>query len=527
MFYQLFWCLLVVGNPMVNYNNSDLVFHLNRIIGLKDVLTYPINFKTFNQIGYGINYFYPWLTLYPIILLVNLFHSIKIGYIAFLISVTALTGIIAYFSGKQIYNDKNIKLKSFVFAVLYMFLNYRLLNIYRRFDIGELIAMSFVPMVIAALYSILIKNKKCGIQLALGMAFILYSHVLTTILMIVVCILMTLFSLSRIANIKDSFKEIVKAGFIFALLSLGFILPYLQQAKLGVTSPFLGDLQTAALPFNELINNSLSNTLGTKQITIANLGLICVVFLLIGLVNLHKTKDQNLFYILGLIFTILTTNLFPWGSMPKTISLLQFPWRFMTFAAVFLLLYGVSFVLNVQHSKFIASFLVIISIMLQLSSINLLKRTARESDFVSESKILEMLNWNNLDYLPLKSEKEMVTISNHAFYVGDKKVNIPYKVYNNRFVINVPNKFKGKDLNIPIEYYIGTKTVDSNGKKINVSQSKRGTVEIKSVSSNKITITSEYSKKARLGQLISLFTLMFILLKSFFKTIKLAFKNKK
>lgn len=378
--------VLIGGNSLITYCNSDLVFHLNRIIGLKDVLTKPINFKTFGQIGYGINYFYPWLTLYPVVFLIKLFHSVNLGYTAFLILITIITGIIAYYSGIQIY-DNNAKLKSFVFATLYIFLNYRLLNIYRRFDVGEMIAMCFIPLVIAALYSILIKNKKYGIQLAVGMSLILYSHILTAILMLVVCIIMTIACLSRIVKIKNSIVEILKAAFVAILLSLGFIFPYLQQARLGITSPTEFNLQDMALSFNNLISDSLANTLGNQQITIPNLGIICVIFLFMGLINLHKTQDQNLFYILGLIFTLLTTNLFPWGSMTKSISLLQFPWRFITFAAVFLLLYGVSVLLDVEQAKFISGFLVIIAIMLQISSMNLLKSTINSENMVTKNRI--------------------------------------------------------------------------------------------------------------------------------------------
>ena len=51
------------GHYLVSYQNSDLIIHLDRVLGLGGVWFHPINFKTFAQIGDGINYFYPWLTL--------------------------------------------------------------------------------------------------------------------------------------------------------------------------------------------------------------------------------------------------------------------------------------------------------------------------------------------------------------------------------------------------------------------------------------------------------------------------------
>ncbi|MGX5378195.1 hypothetical protein ACWCL1_08130 [Ligilactobacillus sp. LYQ135] len=494
-------------NPLINYRNSDLVFHINRMIGLDNVLTHPINFKTFNQIGYGINYFYPWLTLYPVVILMKLFHSVTFGYVAFLYCLNVVTGLIAYYAGKQIYTHRS-ELKSTVFAVLYMFLNYRILNVYRRFDIGELIAMAFVPLVISALYSILIKNEKHGIQLAIGMTLILYSHLLTAILMLVVCIIMTIACVTRIVDVKKSVVEVLKAAFLSMMLSLGFILPYLQQARLGIASPFLGNLENSAFPVSELINNSLNNTLGNSQITVANLGLICIVFLFIGLVNLNKTKDQQLFFILGLIFAILTTKLFPWRLINDSVALLQFPWRFMTFAGVFLLLYGVSITLDAKRYKFIAPFLVVLAIGLQLSSVVALKSTAKSENFISENKIGQLLNWNNLDYFPKESEKMANTISNHEFYANNKKINIKYKVNDDKMTITVPKQADGKDLNIPVVYYAGTKVFNSSNQELKVYRSNRGTLELKNVNSGEITITSEYSTLARIGQIISLITLL-------------------
>lgn len=47
----------------------DMYFHMSRLEGLQNVFTNPINFQTYNGVGSGVNYFYPWLTYYPAILI--------------------------------------------------------------------------------------------------------------------------------------------------------------------------------------------------------------------------------------------------------------------------------------------------------------------------------------------------------------------------------------------------------------------------------------------------------------------------
>lgn len=69
---------------LTSYAYSDIEFHLNRIIGLSNIINHPINYKVFNQIGMGVNYFYPGLTIFPAALLIKFTHSVVKGFLTFL-----------------------------------------------------------------------------------------------------------------------------------------------------------------------------------------------------------------------------------------------------------------------------------------------------------------------------------------------------------------------------------------------------------------------------------------------------------
>lgn len=65
--FSIIFIIVGGGRRCLTLYNSDLAFHLNRIIGTENVLTHPISYTVFHQLGLGVNYFYPWLTILPII----------------------------------------------------------------------------------------------------------------------------------------------------------------------------------------------------------------------------------------------------------------------------------------------------------------------------------------------------------------------------------------------------------------------------------------------------------------------------
>ncbi|MFK5676177.1 hypothetical protein [Ligilactobacillus sp. LYQ60] len=97
----------------------------------------------------------------------------------FIVWINVLTGLIEYYSSKSIFHNKLVAL---TFSILYVFATYRSLDLYRRFDIGEFIAMAFIPLVVSALYQIIVCDKQRWMMLAVAMALILYSHLLSLVL---------------------------------------------------------------------------------------------------------------------------------------------------------------------------------------------------------------------------------------------------------------------------------------------------------------------------------------------------------
>lgn len=501
---------------LTSYAYSDIEFHLNRIIGLSSIINHPINYKVFNQIGMGVNYFYPGLTIFPAALLTKFTHSVVKGFLTFLFLLNVVSGMIAYYSLKSVYKNR---FKATIFSTMFIFMTYRALDIYRRFDIGECLAMTFMLIVFSAMYQIIVDQKNSWVKLAIGMALVLYSHLLSAIIVSIMCGLMLILNWKNVKSWKFVIIQLCKSGITTFTLGLGFLLPYLQQTRLKINPPFIGNLPSAALNMPDLFNNSLNNTLGNSKQTVVSLGIICLVFLIIGLFKKHETPVEKSFYMLGLFSVILSTKLFPWNLFQKHFALLQFPWRFLEVASVFLLIYGVSAVIDSKRTIFSLG-IVGCTVMLFYSSVVNLENTAPAKNIMNESRINKAMSYDNWDYFPQKAAYNLSIVNHQFFDAKGKQVSIKHWVTDTDYVIKL-NSYKSSELNVPVLYYYGTQA-KMNGKKLGVKASDRGTVELQSVPQNgEIKITSQYTKFARTGQIISVISLlglMALMIRSYFRT---------
>ena len=501
---------------LTSYAYSDIEFHLNRIIGLSSIINHPINYKVFNQIGMGVNYFYPGLTIFPAALLTKFTHSVVKGFLTFLFLLNVVSGMIAYYSLKSVYKNR---FKATIFSTMFIFMTYRALDIYRRFDIGECLAMTFMLIVFSAMYQIIVDQKNSWVKLAIGMALVLYSHLLSAIIVSIMCGLMLILNWKNVKSWKFVIIQLCKSGITTFTLGLGFLLPYLQQTRLKINPPFIGNLPSAALNMSDLFNNSLNNTLGNSKQTVVSLGIICLVFLIIGLFKKHETPVEKSFYMLGLFSVILSTKLFPWNLFQKHFALLQFPWRFLEVASVFLLIYGVSAVIDSKRTIFSLG-IVGCTVMLFYSSVVNLENTAPAKNIMNESRINKAMSYDNWDYFPQKAAYNLSIVNHQFFDAKGKQVSIKHWVTDTDYVIKL-NSYKSSKLNVPVLYYYGTQA-KMNGKKLGVKASDRGTVELQNVPQNgEIKITSQYTKFARTGQIISVISLlglMALMIRSYFRT---------
>lgn len=316
--------------------HSDWSFHSARVqqmyLNLKrgQVFTF-IGTDTFSKVGNANFLFYPSVFLYPWALLKLVFKPVA----AFLIYswlLTFATMLVSYFC---MLAYRNSKLTAFFFAIIYAIVPYHFYLTLGNYVLGEAQAYTFIPVVLLGMYRIL--NNQGWKALGIGITLEMYCHLVSTFISIEVCGILFLVWLcfSRSLNWRVLIN-LCKAVGLYLLLSAWLFVPLATDYfHKGLTKPTSGFMLTRDLGDYIIgcINNLPSNTGG--------LGLLLVVILLFGWKWCRKGTYDIYIYLVGVLMTIMITSTFPWQWFKSTpLAIIQFPYRYTSFAACFLAVVG-------------------------------------------------------------------------------------------------------------------------------------------------------------------------------------------
>ena len=180
----------------------DILFHLSRIVGIKDSFSNDLFSSIYsnylNGYGYGNPLFYPDIFLYVPAFINYLGLSINTSYKIFIILVNFFSIISMYITVKGISKSKYAGIIS---SIIYAFASYRLIDVFSRAALGEALAFIFIPLIIYGIYNIIYGDYKKFYILVIGMSGLILSHILSTY---IICILLSIFCL---INIKKFIKE--------------------------------------------------------------------------------------------------------------------------------------------------------------------------------------------------------------------------------------------------------------------------------------------------------------------------------
>lgn len=312
----------------------DTQFHLNRIEELYRSIQSGHLFSStgtyaFSRIGLAINRFYPYLFLYLFATL-QFFLKPIVAYNLGCFLLTLASLLISYFSIKSLTNSKKT---AFLFSVLYNNSGYLLLQISMRGDIAEYIALLLFPIIFVGGKKIFDPGSRQWMWLPVGMILVCYTHILSMILfaLFLGCI--------YVLDYKQINLLMVKRLSVSVIITVLFCLPLLitmlmARSKTAVIIPIVPDvlINEAVSPSN-LLYNSLNNAIPNSLLDV-NLGLVAAIAGMIGILTFkRRNRELKIMEALGLFFTFLATNLFPWFVFQNTpVHIIQFPWRFLGLA---------------------------------------------------------------------------------------------------------------------------------------------------------------------------------------------------
>lgn len=373
-FTGLFTCFPLFRHSIAS--GWDSWFHLNRLEGIKDglysrqfpVMIYPNNYNGFGMAGI----LYPNFFFYiPGIL--RIFHvSILSSYRFLLLAIQMAAPYVMYIAMKSVTDSV---FPSFTAGFLYALFPYRLSNIYHRQAIGEVLALLFIPLIVAGLFHILFLIPKKGIPLLIiGYTGVIQSHILSCLLVAFFTCFLILLGGRRFFH-KERRTAFFLSCFSVFLINLWYIVPFLTFYLSGINEQaFIGNFSKSSSTFLELLGFVPLFDGGSQGI----LGLIGIVCLLIPIFFLIFTKEKNhcslrkkgffTLFFCAILFLSMTLSFFPWDLLNQlpfikmATDMLQFPFRFHILTSPLLIMSASYFIgsfkefLHVKNPHFLKGF---------------------------------------------------------------------------------------------------------------------------------------------------------------------------
>lgn len=506
---------------------DDTYYHFLRIIGLSDnfkhgLLQSGVSTSFFGKIGYGQYIFYPWITLIPFSFFKLLTASWIQAYYLGLMFYFFVSFLISHYVMKKFSNST---FQAVIFAVVYNFSTYRLIDFFSRAAIGEYLATIFLPLCFLGFYELFFGDNKNWKILAIGMSLIIFSHILTTFMCLLIFVLILIIFSPKVKLSKNRLLDFGKAVGTTILATLIFTVPFIIE-EFSQDYGIPGQQALKGKSLLSLITSSFLNTSGRSfEGHIYNIGLILILALLLGIIIFKKFDfTTKAIFTLVILTFIMSSSFFPWKFLQNTpIGVIQFPFRNLIFATLFSsIIAAKSLSILIKNNHFSITIAVIsvtlISGSLWYSSFN----KSLVNSFISQDNLViteKMVNRHNIpenyldQYIPKKVQKYLPEIKQHLGYINGKKfLQIP-GIRNSTNYFELANIKKGDVVDLPYVRYRFTK-IRLNGSVEDLLPSKRGTVRfVAPTDFNKLKIQINYDVPAfQLIFVISLLAWLFLII---------------
>lgn len=305
------------------------------------------------DLGYG--YGYPIFNFYSVLPYYIGGGLVQLGFNALLstkivfVSGIIMSGVSMYFLAKAYFG----KITALASSVIYLYFPYHAVNIYVRGDLAELFAYAFLPLVFLAIFKIHLSDKILKPYIVLGslsIAAVILSHNLSAFMLFIFIGIFIVYSLVFAKNRKTLFISYASVLVLAFFLSAFYALPAVVEAGYTNVASQVGggaDYRDHFVCLNQLWDSpwgfggstkgcvdGLSFRLGKLNVILAFLAI------LISLISFKKLKENRMVVLTSLIFLAfsifmtLDYSAFLW-KIPY-MDFLQYPWRFLNFAALFI-----------------------------------------------------------------------------------------------------------------------------------------------------------------------------------------------
>ncbi|MGM0124592.1 hypothetical protein IGI37_001970 [Enterococcus sp. AZ194] len=449
------------------FSHDDFAFHRMRLEGYYQAVSHGNFFpKIFpemaNGFGYATDLFYPSLFLLPYVLLRIVGFSFIHSYYGYMFLITMATFLVAYYAINKLFKNRQI---AYLFAAIYTTGTYRLLDQFIRGALGETLAFIFLPLVLLGIAQVFITKETKWASLAIGMTCLIYSHMITALIVTTSIAVFVLYQWLTHQLSKQVLLTFLKAVGVSFALSAFVLLPVLEQNHyLNFNYLANKNIWSTGLHFSpaDLVINSLANDANNWQNLKPNIGTLLIVFVLATPMFFKMlTKKNKVLLLIGIGYSILATNLFPWVVLKTSfLAFIQLPWRILTLSTLFLSLSLSLLVYSLRNrasSYWYATILLLVfsfgytnNIIFNFESNNV----DRIDNKTYETYALSSIG-GGLEYLPVATDYEKIKQENPASYSSKDFQVIQKKATFNHFEYDVVSTIDDEFIPLPKICYVG------------------------------------------------------------------------
>ena len=396
---------------------DDYGFHLARIESIANGLKagkFPVKMHSFFNDGYGypVGVFYGDALLYMPAILRLIGFTVMTSYKAYIWFVNLLTALSAYWCGKKIFKNTATP---FIFSLAYVTANYRMMDIFARSAVGEYTAFIFYPMIILAIYNIYTQDgenvvyKKNSYYLAFGMCGLLYTHILSTEMVVFILLVFAVIFIKKTIQ-KTTMLVYFKAIVISVFVGSGFWVPFLDyyiNADVAIKDTvsdanthiqYLGAYFSDYFAvFRSYYGGSGVNVVERLQLTP---GLTLMLALMFALFFTFYKKLSRIIVateVSAIALLYVASDVFPWDLLAKNpigniLVQVQFPWRYIgPCVGVLALLLGLLIeeesIINDCGGKNLYYIITIICIISSLAFVSDMEDTAIQTNYIDSAEL--------------------------------------------------------------------------------------------------------------------------------------------
>lgn len=474
-------------NDIVPFTH-DFGYHLNRINEIANGLNirkFPvlIHAGLIENLGYGNGFFYPQLFIYIPAILVSKFHLLVIpAYKIFLVIITFFTFITMYVSVKGIFKNKHV---AWIASLLYVFSLYRLTDIYVRGALGEILAFLFNPLILYGFYNVIFDDGKKWWIIVIGISGLVYSHLLSVLIMAIFFIMFCLLNIDKILKNKTVFFNLLKAAVVTGLICIGYFGPMLEQKCNDVFNvdgrsiysceEVNGFASSLGMAFSSQMHGGFATNSGIDEKTMPE-GAGIILLIMAGLFIFRKEKKNRFeiqIFALGVIFYWATTKLFIWNWF-STLNVIQFPFRLNLVATLCFSLIGANSFYRLLDEDKRKDFVLIFTIFYIVYA-----------GYTLDCVELDFTGWNgNYDVLTSTFDRQVGTAEYlpdgtyiydlDLYNINNKDKKIEYEQVGSKITFEYTDTENPLEINMPLVYYKGYKAyiTDSEGNKTDLKAEK-------------------------------------------------------